>query len=128
MKIAFPLISENELAEDFANSRFIGFYDESDKQTEIIPLKDLEKKLGTGLFPENLISNNLSAIVSQQFNILMLRILKDYGIKALQANGSNLQENIHAFDSGELLPFNLYKSIFGEQCGTGCSSCNSSCS
>lgn len=127
MKIAFPLMNERELADDFANSRFIGFYNETDKQTEIIPLIDLEKALGAAPFPENLISKDLAAIVSKQFNIITLRILKDYGIRALQANGNDLTENINAFVTGKLQAYNLYRSIFGEHCNTGCSSCNSSC-
>jgi predicted Fe-Mo cluster-binding NifX family protein len=127
MKVAFPLMNSRELADDFSNSRFIGFYNESDQQVEIIPLENLKKVLGSDSFPEILISKELKAIVSQRFNIITLRILKEYGILALQARGNSLNNNIMDYNSGLLQSFNLYFSIFEEQCGSGCSSCNSSC-
>ncbi len=127
MKIAFPLNSPNELASDFAHSRFIGFYEDSEDKIEVVPMQELLKYSGSGIFPDVLISKDLYAIVSGQISIIALRILGEYGILAFRASGNNFMENIQSFVSRDLKPFNLNESVIQDHCGGSCSACGSSC-
>lgn len=125
MKVAFPLSNENELAIDFANSLYIGFYDESVKQVEMISMQDMKKILVGMNFHEYLISKGLSAIISPQFNFLTLRILKENQVQAFQAVSRNVDENIQALSSSGL---SNYEPVFSSSCSSSCGTCSSTCS
>jgi predicted Fe-Mo cluster-binding NifX family protein len=125
MKVAFPLSNENELAIDFANSLYVGFYDESVKQVEMVSMQDMKNILAGMSFHEYLISRGLGAIISPQLNFLTLRILKENQIQAFEAVSNNLDENIRALSSNGL---SNYQPVFSAGCSNTCGTCSSTCS
>lgn len=128
MKIAFPLLNENELATDFAHSLYIGIYDNVDCDTVLIPIADIRGNLGVTLFFDEMVTEGLKYVASPYFSYMTLRVFRENDIIALKANSKNLQENIRQFNNQLLKPFDVYESLMVGECTKSCSSCGSSCS
>jgi hypothetical protein len=128
MKIAFPLLNENELAVDFAHSLYIGIYDSVDSSTVLIPIADIRSNPGVTLFFDEMVTEGLQYVASQYFSYMTLRVFRENDITALKANSTNLQKNIQQFNNQMLKPFDVYESLMINECAKNCSSCGSSCS
>lgn len=128
MKIAFALMNEKELAVDFAHSHYLGIYDEEKDKTEVIPLAGIDQKSGVTALFHTMTNEGLSSVVSTYYSYLTIRVFKENNIETLKAIGTNLEENINRFKSGQLKPFELYESLLIGECAKDCAGCGSSCS
>jgi Uncharacterized conserved protein len=128
MKIAFPLLNEKELAVDFAHSHYIGIYDETEGATDLIPVSDIRKTVGSTLFLDSVSCQGLNFVASPFFSYMTLRVFKENEIETLKAKGTSLDDNIRYFKNRTLKPFNVYESLLIGDCARDCTGCGSSCS
>jgi predicted Fe-Mo cluster-binding NifX family protein len=128
MKIAFPLLNERELAQDFAHSHYIGIYDDTNQKTELIPVKGIKQDVGITLFFDSLSSQGLKFVASPFFSYMTLRVFKENQIETLKAVGNRFDENIKHYKNNALEPFDVYESLHMRDCVKDCSGCDSSCS
>ena len=128
MKIAFPLLNEKELANDFAHAYHIGIYDEDDDQTELISISEIEKISSVSKFFELLTTLGLNSVVSPHYSYMSLRIFKENQIRPLKAVGTNLNHNIKLHNEKALNPFDVYESLINDACASDCGSCETICS
>ena len=128
MKIAFPLISEIELADDFTNSSFVGVYDVDDDKLNLISLSSQTPSSSSGFIFETLKHLEAKSVVSPFYSFMALRVFKENNFNTLKAINTNLEDNIIHFKSGGLQPFNAVDAFFANQnCKNGCLSCESQC-
>jgi predicted Fe-Mo cluster-binding NifX family protein len=128
MKIAFPLLNEKELSNDFSHALHIGIYNEELDHLEIISITELEKMSKVTNFIDLMISLGLSSVVSPHYSYMSLRIFKENRINTLKAVGFCLDQNIKLHRDRELIPFDVYKSLINDDCVSDCGSCGTSCS
>ena len=127
MKIALPLIDEHELALDFSKSKSVGIYDDETDILDIISIMDNSKESDLGILFRTLIQYNLKYIVSPFCSFLTLKVFRDNNLEALQAIGTNLNQNIELLKKNELKPFISSEIYSSKKCGSSCSSCEISC-
>jgi predicted Fe-Mo cluster-binding NifX family protein len=120
MKLAFPLKNEEDLANDFANARFIGVYDAQRMKMEIFTLADIENQMGLSSFFKVMTSQGLSATVSPFYSYLSLSVFKELNIETYKANSYHLKENIAVFHAGKLEPFDVHESLLTGMCIQKC--------
>jgi len=128
MKIAFPLLNEVELAEDFAHSCYVGIYDDVKNHIDLIALSEIEKNLTINTFFDALSALGLIKVVSPFYSYMSLRVFKENKIEALKAFGTKLEDNIRLLHNMELQPYNVTDSLLFGECFKDCSSCGPSCS
>ena len=128
MKTAFPLVNENELAIDFAHSKFIVIFDDAEMNTQLIPLTGIEKELGILNFFDLMVTYGLHSVVSPFYSYMALRVFRENNIETYKAEGTNLAQNISSFKTKKLDLFNVYESLLIGECAKSCSSCRPSCS
>jgi predicted Fe-Mo cluster-binding NifX family protein len=126
MKIAFPLLNENEMAQDFAHSQFIGIYDEKTDSSSIISLKNKAEDQSVNDFFDMIAAQGLQCVVSPFFSFMSLRVFKENNIKAYKAHGKSIDENISKFKDRILTPFSPYEALMaGGGCSSSCMECSS---
>ncbi len=126
MKIAFPLLTETELAEDFAHSTYLGIYDDSANKTELIMLAGASDN-SNQLF-STMKSAGLQSVASMFYSYMSLRVLKENNILPLKATSLCLEENIRQWKTRLLEPFNVYEALLTGPCAKDCGTCGTSCS
>jgi predicted Fe-Mo cluster-binding NifX family protein len=122
MKVGFPLMNENELANDFAHSKYIGICDVSTGLSEIMPIDDT---LGNerSIF-DSLLQNNLKLVISPFYSFMSLRVFKENKISTYKAKGRLVDENLLFLKSGKMKPFDIYESLLTGECARDCLGCS----
>ena len=128
MKIAFPLLNKDELAIDFAHSKLIGVYDDTQRDIKLIPLSGNEQAVGQINLFDLMVSSGLTSVASPYYSNMALRVFKENNIETYKAKGTDLAQNIQFFKTEELKPFDVYESLLVGECAKSCSSCGTSCS
>jgi predicted Fe-Mo cluster-binding NifX family protein len=128
MKIAFPLLNEVELAEDFAHSHYVGIYDDVKNHIDLISLSEIEKHLTIQTFFDALSALGLIKVVSPFYSYMSLRVFRENKIETLKAMGTKLDENIQLLHDMELKAYNVSDSLLFGECFNDCNSCSPSCS
>jgi len=124
MKIAFPLLNKKVLAVDFSHSNYLGIFDTSKNETDIINIKSMDKKLKMMDSIRSMNSEDLTHVISPYYSYITLRIFKDIQIKPLKAKGINLDENIRLFKDCKLIPFEVNESLLCGECAGDCLGCD----
>ena len=126
MKIAFPLLNEKELAEDFAHANYLGIFDDRAGKTEMILLASASDN-SNQVF-STMLSSGIRAVASMFYSYMSLRVLKENSIEPLKAVSMDLEENLTEWKSNLLVPFNVYEALLTGACASECSSCGGGCS
>ena len=127
MKVAFPLLNEDEIAADFSKSNYVGIYDDEKQSLDLIAMYDDSKESDITKLFQTLLNHKLKYIVSPVCSFMSLRIFKEHELEALQAIGTNIRENIILLKQEMLEPFSSVDVYTSKQCGAVCSSCQTSC-
>ncbi len=127
MKIAFPLLNEKELAEDFVHSTYIGVYDDVKNTTELIVMTGYEKGVSSSLFFSALIDRGLKAVVCPFYSYMSLRVFKENNIETLKAISTDFEENVKELKDHMLMPYDVYEALLTGPCARDCTSCGTTC-
>ena len=128
MKIALPLISESELANDFSKSRYVGIYDVVEGNLNVISLASQTTATIQGFVFETMKNLDTRWVISPCFSFMALRVFKENKFNVLKASGTDLNENINFFKTGMLVPFSAFDAFMSSQsCTDVCSTCGSQC-
>jgi predicted Fe-Mo cluster-binding NifX family protein len=121
MKIAFPLLTEKDLAQDFAHSKLIGIFDISTSYMKLLPVGEnlTDEK---NIF-DSLVQNELNMVISPFYSFMSLRVFKENGIKTFKALRGTIDDNINSYMSGKMKPFDIYESLLTGDCAKDCASC-----
>lgn len=122
MKVGFPLLNENELANDFAHSKYIGIYDISTHDKKIYPVDNTHNN--EKLIYESLFGNGLQMVVSPFYSFMSLRVFKENSIQTYKAKARWVDENINLFQAGVMKPFDIYESLLTGECAKDCLGCS----
>ena len=126
MKIAFPLLNEEELANDFSHASYVGIYDDVKNHVDMIALSEIEKNLTINTFFDALSALGLIKVISPFYSFMSLRVFKENEIEVLRAEGTNLRENLKLLLVENLKPYHVNDSfLFGECFSDGITSCSS---
>ena len=128
MRIAFPLLNEKELANDFSHALHIGIYNEELDHLEMVSVPDIEQMSRVTNFIDLMISLGLESVISPHYSYMSLRIFKENRINTLKAEGLSLNQNIKLHKVKALNPFDVYESLINDDCISDCNGCGSSCS
>ena len=123
MKVGFPLKNEHELANDFAHSSFIGVYDEYSGNRELYAIADNSVFNQQNAF-ELMLKHGLAKVASPFFSFMSLRVFKENHIVTYKAKSLRLDENILLFQTGKMIPFDIYESLLTGDCAKDCASCS----
>lgn len=126
MKIAFPLLNEKELAEDFAHANYLGIFDDCAGKTEMILLAGASDN-SNQIF-STMLSSGIRAVASIFYSYMALRVLKENSIETLKAVSMDLEENLSDWKNSLLKPFDVYEALLTGPCAHDCSACGTSCS
>jgi len=128
MKIAFPLMTEDKLAADFAHSRFVGIYNDETNTTELISIENKESKSNGQAFFSLMINANLQSVASPQFSFMSIRVFKENNIETFKATSLSLLDNIELVKRKSLPLFAVSESRTGSGCARECGDCGPTCS
>ena len=127
MKIAFPLLTQSEMAIDFSRSKYVGIYDDELKSFEMISLLEKDQNFDFSSFFQSLLQQNLSCVISPFFTFMSLRVFRENNLETLKAEGLNVEANIDLFQQKELKPFVSFDAFKASGCSSSCISCETSC-
>ena len=127
MKIAFPLLSQSELAIDFIHSQYLGIFDIENDKIDVLSFEGVEKNLVAVAFFEAMTLAGLCSVVSPYYSFMALRVFKENNIETFKAKGTDLLENIAFYKSKRLKSFDIYESLLVGPCAKDCSSCGPVC-
>lgn len=120
MKVAFPLRNKRELAIDFVRCDAIGVYDDLSKKIEYLPRSSSNT---SNDLCEQIKLSGVDCVVSPSFSCNALRLFKESNIKAYKAQGEALEGNISRFFSRMLRVFDIFDTIYIDECPSNCSGC-----
>lgn len=126
MKIAFPLLNETELAEDFAHATYLGIYDDRLGKTEMIFLAGSSDN-SNQIF-STMLSSGIKSVASMFYSYMSLRVLKENDIEPLKASSMDLIDNINEWKGELLKPFDVFEALLTGPCAHDCSACGTTCS
>ena len=130
MKIAIPIVDTDLQKKCIAASLSVlgslCLYDSDKQRASCMRTLDLAPNMGE-LLPA-LSAEKVSVIISQQVHPMALKVLVNSGFDVYKANGRDVDANVHLWESGQLLKFNMESAMeFAEVCGGACDSCADEC-
>jgi Uncharacterized conserved protein len=130
MKIAIPVIDNNEHKYDIANgfnsTGSLCLYNEASGNFFWMRTSDLACNMGE-LLPA-LISQEVDSIITKHIHPMALQVLVNKGFRVYQSEGVDLMDNINLFNGDKLQTYDFVSSFADIQiCGGECSVCSTEC-
>ena len=129
MKVIIPVIDNqsgrNNIASGFHNAEYVCIYDCANTTCEWVRTKDISNH--SGIFGQELISQNITTVISHSMPLMALGVFTDCGLKVLKSSGTNLQYNIELFQNNQLEAITAKSTLVMSACSGSCKSCKTTC-
>jgi predicted Fe-Mo cluster-binding NifX family protein len=129
MKVIIPVIDNqsgrNNIASGFHNAEYVCIYDCTNTTCEWVRTKDISNH--SGIFGQELLSQNITTVISQSMPLMALGVFTDCGLKVLKSSGTNLQYNIELFQKNQLEAITAQTTLVMSACSGSCKSCKTTC-
>ncbi len=129
MKVIIPVIDNqngrNNIASGFHNAEYVCIYDCANTTCEWVRTKDISNQ--TGIFGQELISQNITTVISQSMPLMALGVFTDCGLKVLKSSGTDLHYNLELFQNNQLEAITAQSTLVMSACSGSCKSCKTTC-